>query len=65
MLILSQHDDDALIGAGYLISACIRLNVKVTVAIFCDGSGGFSDKNLENNIISIRKSETVSAYAYL
>ncbi len=42
VVVLSPHDDDALLGAGYLILAALANGAKVSAVIFCDGRAGYS-----------------------
>ena len=60
--IFSPHDDDALLGAGYLILAALANGADVFVYIFCDGSAGYSKPEDKDNIVSIRQAETLAAY---
>ncbi len=63
--VLSPHDDDALLGAGYLIDAMLELGVPVSVVIFCQGDAGYSDAALRETIVQLRKQETLEAYRAL
>ncbi|NVM04141.1 MAG: PIG-L family deacetylase, partial [Candidatus Helarchaeota archaeon] len=62
VMILSPHDDDALLGAGYIIKAAQAFGGKVYVTIFHDGSTGYSEIELKDKIIEIRKKETRKAF---
>lgn len=63
--IISPHDDDALLGAGYLILACKDLSATVYVMIVCNGSGGYSDVSEKDIIVERRRHETINAYRRL
>lgn len=65
VMILSPHDDDALLGTGYVIDLLVRQGVPVTVVIFCKGDAGYSDPALRESIVDIRKKETIAAYQIL
>lgn len=60
--ILSPHDDDAIIGAGYVISAAVKRNIEVFIIMFTNGDLGYSNVSQKNNIVEIRKFETLKAY---
>ncbi len=65
VLVLSPHDDDALLGAGYLLLAAMHEGCEVRVLIFCDGRGGYSSVGERERIVSIRRVESMSAYRKL
>ena len=65
VVILSPHDDDALLGAGYLILACLQNQAEVTVLICCDGRAGYSTPGDKARIVDIRRKEAEAAYACL
>lgn len=62
LLVLSPHDDDAIIGAGYAIRSAIENGAKVIVMIYCRGNAGYSDLEQKDKIVEIRKKETLDAY---
>jgi LmbE family N-acetylglucosaminyl deacetylase len=62
---LSPHDDDALLGAGYLILAALENRGEPYIVIYCDGRGGYSRVDLKDRIVSIRRLESVNAYKRL
>lgn len=62
LCVFSPHDDDALIGAGYAMEAVKRSGGEVYVFIFCSGNAGYSKIEQKNNIVEIRKKETINAY---
>jgi LmbE family N-acetylglucosaminyl deacetylase len=63
--ILSPHDDDALLGAGYLILAAIRAGGEPHIIVYCNGCGGYSNVELKDKIVSIRRMESLNAYLRL
>jgi len=63
LVFLSPHDDDALLGAGYLLTYCIQEGAEVYIAILCDGSGGYSRPEDKYRIVDIRRTETANAYS--
>jgi len=65
VLILSPHDDDALLGAGYAMLACQARGAEVHVCIFCDGRAGYSRPDQRETIVATRRSETLRAYSSL
>jgi Uncharacterized proteins, LmbE homologs len=60
--VFSPHDDDAIIGAGYAISAAIENGAEVYIVIFCRGNAGYSIPEQKGYIEKIREEETVNAY---
>lgn len=63
--VISPHDDDALLGAGYLIQAALDSGAQVRVLVICDGSAGYSRVEDKKGIVERRKSESVEAYQLL
>ena len=63
--VLSPHDDDALLGAGYLLLAAMSEGCEPYVLIFCDGRGGYSSIDEKDKIVSIRRAESTNAYERL
>ena len=63
--VLSPHDDDALLGAGYLLSAVIDEGCEPYILIFCDGRGGFSRIEDKEKIVATRRVESRNAYRKL
>lgn len=58
----SPHDDDAMLGAGYLMRACLDAGAAAHLYIFCDGRAGYSTPEEKDGIVARRKSETIAAY---
>jgi len=65
LCILSPHDDDAVLGAGYAISAAIKNGAEVFIYIFCRGNAGYSTTEGKGNIEGIRIDETYRSYKML
>lgn len=65
IVVLSPHDDDALLGAGYLLLAAMREKCEHYILISCDGSGGYSSIDEKERIVSIRRAESTNAYGKL
>jgi LmbE family N-acetylglucosaminyl deacetylase len=65
VVVFSPHDDDALLGVGYMLCELVRQKVPLTVVIFCKGDTGYSDAALRDSIVETRKSETLNAYRLL
>ena len=65
VVFFSPHDDDALLGAGYLLRLLIQMGVSAHVVIFCKGDAGYSDIGQKNEITRIRETETIQAYGIL
>jgi LmbE family N-acetylglucosaminyl deacetylase len=61
----SPHDDDAMLGAGYLILATVRSGGVPEVVIFCRGDAGYSTAAEKKGISQRRKKEAVRAYRTL
>jgi len=65
IVIFSPHDDDALLGAAYLILAAQSQGAQVHIVIFCDGNAGYSQIRDKKDIVKIRKKESILAYKNL
>lgn len=63
--VISPHDDDALLGAGYLIQAAQQAGASVRIMIVCDGSAGYSRVEDKPGIQDRRKKESREAYRLL
>jgi LmbE family N-acetylglucosaminyl deacetylase len=62
---LSPHDDDVVLGAGYLVKAVIENGGIPLIFIFCQGDAGYSSVEEKDSIVSRRKKETIKAYVSL
>ena len=65
ILVLSPHDDDGVIGAGYLMLAALAQGARVSMAIFCNGCFGYSKVEDKDTICEVRRQETLEAYQIL
>ncbi|HUT55002.1 MAG TPA: PIG-L family deacetylase [bacterium] len=63
--VISPHDDDALLGAGYLVQAVLAAGARVRIMIVCDGSAGYSRIEHKPGIVERRKEEARAAYRSL
>ena len=61
----SPHDDDAALGAGYLLLATVENGGFPFIFIFCSGNAGYSTPEEKSTIVSTRKKEAVAAYREL
>jgi len=59
---LSPHDDDAALGAGYLLRAVKKAGGKPVVLIFCKGDAGYSKAAEKKTIVARRRREAYDAY---
>ena len=62
LAVMSPHDDDAVIGAGYAMLAARERGVEVYVLIFCRGDAGYSTVEEKETIEAVRAKETVECY---
>jgi hypothetical protein len=65
VVVFSPHDDDAILGAGYLIYALKQRGCPVSIVIFCDGRAGYSTPAEADTIVERRRAETIEAYRVL
>ncbi len=65
IMIFGAHDDDPLIGAGYIMAEAQKKDIEVFVTIFCQGDCGYSVPEQRDMIVGIRKEENVNALAQL
>jgi len=62
VLVLSPHPDDDVFGLGGTIKKITSSGTEVTVAYFCDGSGGVEEEKIRNKeLIEIRREEAKTA----
>jgi len=61
----APHDDDAALGAGYLIQAVAAQSGRPFVVIFCKGDAGYSTAEEKATIVAARKKEAAAAYKIL
>lgn len=62
---LSPHDDDAALGAGYLLSATIESGGTAHVFIFCRGDAGYSTLAEKESVVERRRKEATDCYRAL
>ena len=62
LAVMSPHDDDAIIGAGYAMIAAKEAGADVFVVIFCRGDAGYSTVEEKSTIEAVRERETVECY---
>lgn len=60
--VFSPHDDDGVLGPGYLVQALPELGGEAYIIIFCNGSGGYSQIEQKHLITALRSRETARAY---
>lgn len=64
-LFIAPHDDDIVIGAGLLLQQAVREGKRIKVLITTDGSMGYCDLQEKNNIVTIRRRETLESFGKL
>ena len=64
-LMVSPHDDDAVLGAGLLIQLAKREDVPVHILIVTDGSMGYCTAEEKDTIADIRRAESYECYQSL
>lgn len=62
---LSPHDDDVVLGAGYLVRAVIEAGGRPVVVVFCKGDAGYSTPAGKRSIVRTRRAEADEAYRTL
>lgn len=62
LAVMSPHDDDAVIGAGYAMLAAKEAGAEVYVVIFCRGDAGYSTVEEKPTIEAVRARETDECY---
>lgn len=65
LAVMSPHDDDAILGAGYAMLAAQKAGADVYVVIFCRGDAGYSTVEEKATIEEVRCRETADCYARL
>jgi LmbE family N-acetylglucosaminyl deacetylase len=65
VVVLSPHDDDAVLGAGHLILASRAFGGEVHILIYSSGCLGYSRPQDKDTIVETRKAETFQAYEQL
>jgi LmbE family N-acetylglucosaminyl deacetylase len=62
---LSPHDDDVVLGAGYLLQAVAAQGGLPHVVVFCRGDAGYTRRRDRRTIVRTRRAEAVAAYGTL
>jgi len=62
---LSPHDDDVLLGAGYLLKATVENRGIPLLLVFCSGDAGYSNPEEKDTITQRRRQEAIQAYGAL
>ena len=65
IVVFSPHDDDAVLGCGYLIRHFTSKKIPVSIVIFCEGDAGYSAPEEKDSIVSRRKEETAACFEKL
>lgn len=65
VVFLSPHDDDVVLGAGYLVLAVREAGGRPVVAVLCRGDAGYSRASDKAGIAARRRKEAVAAYGRL
>jgi LmbE family N-acetylglucosaminyl deacetylase len=64
-LMISPHDDDAVLGAGLLMQLAKREDISVYIMIVTDGRMGYCSADEKDSISEIRRSESYECYESL
>ncbi|MDA0285355.1 MAG: PIG-L family deacetylase [Planctomycetota bacterium] len=64
-MFVSPHDDDLCIGAGLLMQAAVQAGVDVQIVIVTDGCLGYCGSEQKDDIIEIRRLETLRSFEVL
>lgn len=64
-VIFSPHDDDAILGCGYLIQYFTSHQIPLHLIIFCKGDAGYSTVAEKASVVERRKRETIECYGKL
>jgi hypothetical protein len=62
---LSPHDDDVVLGAGFLVRAVLKSGGRPHILIFCKGDAGYSSPAERQTIVKTRREEALSSYKML
>jgi LmbE family N-acetylglucosaminyl deacetylase len=62
---LSPHDDDVVLGSGYLVRAVIEAGGRPVVIVFCKGDAGYATPAAKRSIVRTRRAEADEAYRTL
>lgn len=62
LCVYSPHDDDAIIGAGYVMRKALDDGAEVHIIIVCNGNCGYSTPEEKENIVKVRHAEALRCY---
>jgi LmbE family N-acetylglucosaminyl deacetylase len=62
---LSPHDDDVVLGAGYLVRAVLEAGGRPVILVFCKGDAGYATTAARHSIVRTRRAEADEAYRTL
>lgn len=65
VMVYCGHDDDAILGASYVIQACVADGAQVYVTIACNGHCGYSTPEEKDTIVDRRREEAYRGYEVL
>lgn len=60
--VYSPHDDDAILGAGYVMRAALDAGAEVHIFIVCNGNCGYSTPGEKDTIVETRHREALNCY---
>jgi len=60
---LSPHDDDVILGAGYILDAAVNSGGECHVYVFCKGDAGYSSAEEKESVVERRRTETIDCYS--
>jgi len=64
-MFVSPHDDDLCIGAGLLMQAAVDAGADVQAVIVTDGCLGYCEASQQDDIVEVRKAETIRSFEIL
>ncbi|MFW6250745.1 MAG: PIG-L deacetylase family protein [Alkalispirochaetaceae bacterium] len=64
-LFVSPHDDDIAMAGALLVTAAVEAGVRVSCRIATDGRMGYTAREQRENIVAIRKEETLESFRTL
>lgn len=62
LCVYSPHDDDAILGAGYVMRAALDDGADVHIIFTCNGNCGYSTPEEKDTIVEVRRRETLNCY---
>lgn len=64
-LFVSPHDDDIAVAGALIVEAAVEAGVALTCRIATDGRMGYTAEEQRENIVAIRKKETIESFRIL